>query len=356
MIHKPKAQAKVIPRLVKACRFLRLLVLVGLVLAGPALPGFAQLFSGWSGGAAKPLVIDFLDIGQGDSILIRSPEGKTALVDAGPSRDAAAKLLKRKGITALDIVIVSHHHSDHYGGMDQVVRNFKPKYFMATGSSHTTKDYLKLLQTVKAEGITAVAPTAKPRKIELGSVLLTVFPQPPLDHQEENNNSIGIRLEYDKFSVLMTGDSETDERQWWLAHNSSLIRDCTILKLAHHGSRNGTDQRWLDLVQPEAAVASLARETTTDTLTPRRSLCSERTRSLSCAPTSAAPSPSSATAAPGILSTPGSPAVAARGRLTPWQPARATTSQARIPHPRGQDRGDDEPGLDRPFPIRAWPL
>ena len=89
-------------------------------------------------------------------------------------------------------------------------------------------------------------------------MLLTVFPQPPLDHQEENNNSIGIRLEYGKFSVLMTGDSETDERQWWLAHNSSLIRDCTILKLAHHGSRNGTDQRWLDLVQPEAAVASLA--------------------------------------------------------------------------------------------------
>jgi beta-lactamase superfamily II metal-dependent hydrolase len=145
--------------------------LIGLVFAGPASPGFAQLFSGWSGAGARPLVIDFLDIGQGDSILIRSPEGKTALVDAGPSRDAATKLLKRKGITALDIVIVSHHHSDHYGGMDQVIRNFKPKYFMATGSSHTTKNYLKLLQTVRAEGTTAVAPTAKPRKIELGSVL-----------------------------------------------------------------------------------------------------------------------------------------------------------------------------------------
>ncbi len=241
----------------KARGFLRLLVLVGLILAGPASPCFAQLLSGWSGGAARPLVIDFLDIGQGDSILIRSPEGKTALVDAGPSRDAAARLLKSKGITAVDIVIVSHHHSDHYGGMDQVIRNFKPRYFMATGSSHTTKGYLKLLQTVKAEGITAVAPTAKPRQIELGSVLLTVFPQPPLDHQEENNNSIGVRLEYGKFSVHLTGDSEEDERRWWLAHNSSLIRDCTILKLAHHGSRNGTDQHWLDLVQPEAAVASL---------------------------------------------------------------------------------------------------
>ena len=240
-----------------------------------------------------------MDIGQGDSILIRSPEGKTALVDAGPTRDAAAKLLKGKGITALDIVIVSHHHSDHYGGMDQVIRNFKPKYFMATGSSHTTKGYLKLLQTVKSEGITAVAPTAKPRKIELGSVLLTVFPQPPLDHQEENNNSIGIRLEYGKFSVLMTGDSETNERQWWLAHESSLIRDCTILKLAHHGSRNGTDQHWLDLVQPEIAVASLGSGNDYGHPHSETISCSARTRYPSCAPTSAAPSPSSATAAPG---------------------------------------------------------
>jgi beta-lactamase superfamily II metal-dependent hydrolase len=238
--------------------FLRLLILVGLALVCPASTGFSQLFSGWSAEASRPVVIDFLDIGQGDSILIRSPEGKTALVDAGPSRDTALKLLKRKGVIKLDIAIVSHHHIDHYGGMDQVIRNFKPKYFMATGSSHTTKSYLKLLQTVRAEGITAVAPTANPRKIELGSVLLTVFPQPPLDDHEENNNSIGIRLEYGKFSVLMTGDSETDERAWWLAHNSSIVRDCTILKLAHHGSRNGTDQHWLDLVQPEAAVASLA--------------------------------------------------------------------------------------------------
>ena len=230
--------------------------------------------------------------------------------------------------------------------MDQVIRNFKPKYFMATGSSHTTKGYLKLLQTVKAEGITAVAPTAKPRKIELGSVLLTVFPQPPLDHQEENNNSIGIRLEYGKFSVLMTGDSETDERQWWLAHNSSLIRDCTILKLAHHGSRNGTDQH---VARPGSARSSpspaWARETTTATLTPRRSPCSARTRSPSCAPTSAAPSPSSATAAPGTLSIPGWPAVAARGSLRLWQPARAATSQTQRLPPPGQDRGDDEPGL-----------
>ena len=59
--------------------------------------------------------------------------------------------------------------------------------------------------------------------------------------------------------MLLTGDSETDERRWWLVNHPELVRDCTILKLAHHGSRNGTDARWLNLVSPELAVASLGR-------------------------------------------------------------------------------------------------
>jgi len=246
---------------VKIPRRLRLLVLLALLFQSPAPSCFGQLSSSSSSEReARPVVVDFLDIGQGDSILVRSPEGKAALIDAGPTRDGAIRTLKSKGIRSIDMVIVTHHHSDHYGGMEQVILNYKPKYFVATGSSHTTRGYLKLLQTVKTEGITAVEPTGKERKVDLGSVLLTVFPQPPTDPEEENNNSIGLRLQYDAFSVLLTGDSETAERQWWAAHNARLVRDCTILKLAHHGSHNGTDQRWLDLVQPELAVASLGKD------------------------------------------------------------------------------------------------
>ena len=67
------------------------------------------------------LTVDFLNVGQGDAILIRSPEGKTALVDAGPSRDVAA-LLKSRNVSALDLLVLSHHHADHYGGMAEVHR------------------------------------------------------------------------------------------------------------------------------------------------------------------------------------------------------------------------------------------
>ena len=157
------------------------------------------------------------------------------------------------------MVVISHHHSDHYGGMDEVVKAMKPQYFLASRSGHTTSLYLKLLKTVQAQGLTVVQPSSKPRKIELGSVELTLFPQPPEDRKEENNNSIGLRLKYGSFSVLLTGDSEETERQWWLKNDPDLMRTCTILKLAHHGSRNGTDARWLQLVRPELAVASMGR-------------------------------------------------------------------------------------------------
>ena len=154
---------------------------------------------------------------------------------------------------------ISHHHSDHYGGMDQVVRAMKPRYFLASRSGHTTSMYLKLLKTVEAEGITVIEPTSRARKIELGSIELTIFPQPPEDKKEENNNSIGLRLKYGNFSMLLTGDSEEKERQWWLKSHSELVSECTILKLPHHGSRNGTDARWLRIVRPELAVASLGK-------------------------------------------------------------------------------------------------
>jgi len=106
-------------------------------------------------------------------------------------------------------------------------------------------------------GIRAIGPTDAPRKVELGSVLLTVLPKAPEDRQKENNCSVGIRVQYGVFSALLPGDAEGAERAWWLAHASELCDACAVLKLAHHGSRNGTDARWLGAVRPRVAVASL---------------------------------------------------------------------------------------------------
>src|SRR5262249_45821757 len=126
------------------------------------------------------VMVAVLDVGQGDSILIRSPEGKTALIDAGPSHDIV-QTLHDEGATALDLAVVSHHHADHYGGMAEVVRAFHPRVFLASNSSHTSAHYLKLLELVRDQGIQAIAPGPSSRTISLGSVTLTVFPQAPED-------------------------------------------------------------------------------------------------------------------------------------------------------------------------------
>ena len=202
------------------------------------------------------LLVEFLDVGQGDAILIRSPEGKQALVDAGPSNQVV-KLLERRGVDRLDLVAVSHHHADHYGGMAEVVRRFNPRVFLGENSAHTTPHYLRLLELIRDRGITSISPTSMPRHIELGSVMLTILPQAPEDAEDENNNSVGIRLQYGTFSVLLPGDAERAERSWWERHAADLCANATVLKLAHHGSRNGTDRAWLELVRPKLAVASL---------------------------------------------------------------------------------------------------
>jgi competence ComEA-like helix-hairpin-helix protein len=141
--------------------------------------------------------------------------------------------------------------------MAEVIRAFQPRVFLATDSSHTTPTYLKLLTLVRDSGMRATFPTGSPRKIDLGSIVLTILPQPPEDKSDENDNSIGIRVQYGSVSVLLTGDSQAHERAFWEATCPDLIRSCTVLKLAHHGSRNGTDTRWLGIVRPKFAVASL---------------------------------------------------------------------------------------------------
>ena len=228
-----------------------------LALCLPAAPATAQDRSETT--HDKTATIDFLDVGQGDAILIRSPEGKTALIDAGPSKEIVS-LIRERGVKSIDLVVVSHHHADHYGGMDVVIKTFRPRFFLATDSSHTTPHYLKLLRLVRDSGITAIFPTTSPRKIELGSVVLTVMPQPPENHEDENDNSIGIRVQHGSFSMLLTGDSQAEERAFWERHVPDLIQNCTVLKLAHHGSKNGTDARWLSLVKPRLAVISVGQK------------------------------------------------------------------------------------------------
>lgn len=228
----------------------------------PAPPGGTGAVSGAAPRAdGKTLVAAFLDIGQGDSAVVETPGGKTILIDAGPpgSDDVILNYLRKRGIARLDYVVASHPHADHIGGMARVLAAlpFGPVYdsAFATGSQ-VQERYLTAIQ--KHGGRITKARAGQSVPID-GSVTMEVLaPRDPLFEENDsawvNNNSVVVRFVYGKTRLLFTGDMEEKERQRLYTAGTDLRAD--VLKVAHHGSRNGTDAEFLGRVQPQVAVIS----------------------------------------------------------------------------------------------------
>jgi beta-lactamase superfamily II metal-dependent hydrolase len=193
----------------------------------------------------------FLDVGQGDGMVIVSPEGRVALVDAGPAELDLPGLLWSHGIEAIDIAIATHPHADHIGSMASVLRSMPVRYYMDNGEAHTTETYRELMETLGRSDLEYVEATE--RTIQLGSVTLTVLPRPDTS-SNINNLSIGLLVEFGSFRALLTGDSEVEELNHFL---SSGVPDVTLLKAAHHGSRDAVTPAWLNATSPEVVVISV---------------------------------------------------------------------------------------------------
>ena len=205
--------------------------------------------------AAGPAVeIVFLDVGQGDAVLVRSPEGRTALVDAGES--SPTDDLEALGVQQIDLLVATHPHADHIGGMEDVIARFPVRFYMDNGQPHTTATYRGLLETLeRRDDITYLE--AEPRRLGLGSAELEVLPLPPPDSVDHNNRSVALVLRYGDFVALLSGDSEALELEWLADHGA--LPDVTLLKAAHHGAANGFTPRFLRTVRPEVVVISVGR-------------------------------------------------------------------------------------------------
>ncbi|MBI2535827.1 MAG: MBL fold metallo-hydrolase, partial [Gemmatimonadetes bacterium] len=190
----------------------------------------------------------FLDVGQGDAVLIRSPEGRTALIDAGPG--SIVSMLLGLGVDTIDLAIASHPHVDHIGGMEEVLRTFPVRYYLDNGVPHTTGTYRSLMRWVEQSGVTYLEASA--RTLSLGSVNLRILP-PPATARSLNDQSVGVIVEFGAFKAILTGDSEWAE----LEHIRTLgVPEVSVLKAAHHGSYNGVNPAWLAATRPEVVVIS----------------------------------------------------------------------------------------------------
>ncbi|MDP2954870.1 MAG: MBL fold metallo-hydrolase [Longimicrobiales bacterium] len=198
------------------------------------------------------LQITFLDVGQADAILIRAPEGQTALVDAGEGAPLSA--LAALGVTGLDLLVASHPHDDHIGGMVGVVEALPVRFFMDNGVPHTTATYRELVRALERRPEIRYL-EAQPRRIQLGSSEIEVLPLPPPGDANLNNRSVSLVVRYGAFALLLTGDSQGPQLGFLV--EAGLVPDVTVLKAPHHGSDNGLTWEFLEAARPQVLVISV---------------------------------------------------------------------------------------------------
>lgn len=211
------------------------------------------------------MVVKILDVGQGDSILIMTPE-KTMLIDAGLEGcgvEVVNKCLKDYGKTTIDYIIATHPHADHIGGLGEVIR-----YVDSVGCVYmpslpeeivpTTATYRMFLETLLETDADVIAPTPG-ETINMDGAVIT-FLGPVKDYDDLNDMSIVIRLDYGDVSFMFTGDCRKGSFKDIIKAGYDV--DVDILKAAHHGAYNATDKKVLEAVTPEWALVSCGLDNT----------------------------------------------------------------------------------------------
>lgn len=199
-----------------------------------------------------PMVVKFLNVGQGDAIYIQYPNGKTALVDAGRSDSAIETALKSQGITHIDTLIATHPDADHIGGAEYVINNYGVKKVVDSGQDHTTDTFLDYLDTINANGIELVVPQIGDNVTDDSNVSAKVL-SVNSNSDDLNDGSIVIMLSYGLTDILLTGDAGIEVESNLMANYDV---EAEILKVSHHGSNTGTSGDFLEAVDPREAILS----------------------------------------------------------------------------------------------------
>ena len=152
----------------------------------------------WCAAVAGTLSVEVLDVGQGDSILLRTPEGRTVLIDGGTGRRNVVGLLERRGISSIDLMVNTHAHADHLGGLDEVLEAMPVEVYIDSGLPHTTESYAKVIRLVEAKGIRYKAVRGgQVFRFDDGITIRVLAPYDPLlrgTRSDLNSNSVITRL------------------------------------------------------------------------------------------------------------------------------------------------------------------
>lgn len=207
----------------------------------------------WDARRAPGLELIFLDVGQGDATLIRTADGRTALIDGGRSTARMRDHLAALGIDGFDLVVATHADFDHIAGLVPVLEEMRVANFMDNGLPHTTQTYARLVDAIEPSGARYLQATE--RTLTLGDVTLTVLP-PPLESDDQNGNSVGLVLRYGAFEAILPGDATASEQAVWRRRYPDALADVDVYKAAHHGSSTGDRPEFVELLSPDVVVVS----------------------------------------------------------------------------------------------------
>ena len=203
----------------------------------------------------------FIDVGQGDSELIRLKDsGIDILIDAGTrsTKQELADYLKELGVDDIDILIGTHHHEDHIGGMAKIIEEFPigTLYLPETSDemTPTTKTYESLLDAAESKNVTVRTAAAGDVLLEQGNTSFKVLSPSHTDYDNLNDYSIVTRLKVGDTAFLFQGDAETPVEEEILDSGADV--SCDVIKLGHHGSSTSSSRAYLEAANPSAAVIS----------------------------------------------------------------------------------------------------
>jgi competence protein ComEC len=202
--------------------------------------------------------ISFLNVGQGDSIFVRTPDDYTILVDGGPSGAVLEELAKVMPIynRTIDVLILSHPHADHVNGLVEIVKRYNIKSVFIVGAEYGNAYYEKFLEVLKENKVDVNFANSK-RDIKVGGDVYidVVWPVKTMvgeKFENINNASLAVKIIYSDKIIFLGGDAEKEEEGQIL--ESGFDINANLLKAGHHGSKTASSQEFLNAVNPQTVV------------------------------------------------------------------------------------------------------
>lgn len=200
--------------------------------------------------------VHYIDVGQGDSTFIELPNKETMLIDAG-ERDYGEKVyeyINELGYTDVDYVVGTHPHTDHIGGLSDVISRVEVSCVYMPNATSNTKTFQNLLTLIKNEGINTKLGKAGVTVIEEEDLVVKML-APTQDFEDLNNTSIVLKITYKDVSFLFTGDAEADSEK-------EILNDvkCNVVKVGHHGSNTSSTAAFVAACDADYAIISVGKD------------------------------------------------------------------------------------------------